>query len=324
MMTSISQKKTFWERNCGAIYSVLSSLVLASTGVFVKKITSVSKTELAAFRVGGQYLFLLPYVLKNFKLREIFPLHDTWTLRLLVIRGFCGVIGVVTSFYAYEVLPIGDVHTIMFTNTVLGIAGAWLFLGEKLTKKDVFVFVSTLLGTLCVIRPKALLTWDSELIEEEFGISMKQFLFGVGFTVACTITMTANMLIIRTITGHRIDKKSEQPIHWTVINFYFATIGCLVIHPICLIQNERVMQPTSSDIIFMVLTFAGGFAAQIFRVLALTNTSIFKVSVAGTTFLLFGFAFDYLFFNKVPGGLSIIGCVIIVTSVMTSVLQRKT
>merc|ERR1712071_297772 len=119
-MTSISQKKTFWERNCGAIYSVLSSLVLASTGVFVKKITSVSKTELAAFRVGGQYLFLLPYVLKNFKLREIFPLHDTWTLRLLVIRGFCGVIGVVTSFYAYEALPIGDVHTIMFQTPFWG------------------------------------------------------------------------------------------------------------------------------------------------------------------------------------------------------------
>ena len=75
--------------------------------------------------------------------------------------------------------------------------------------------------------------------------------------------------------------------------------------------------------VLAVLTFAGGFAAQIFRVLALTNSSIFKVSVFGTTFLLFGFIFDYLFFNKVPSSLSIIGCSIIVTSVMTSVVQRK-
>merc|ERR1712223_1439438 len=121
--TSTTSIISFWQRNCGAIYSVLSSLVLASTGVFVKKITSVSKTELAAFRVGGQYIFLLPYVLTHFKFHEIIPFNEPSTLRLLLARAFCGIIGVTSTYYAYSILPIGDVHTIQFTNTVLNIIG---------------------------------------------------------------------------------------------------------------------------------------------------------------------------------------------------------
>merc|ERR1712038_307435 len=129
-VTSTLSISSFWQRNCGAIYSVLSSLVLASTGVFVKKITSVSKTELAAFRVGGQYIFLLPYVLINHP-DQVLPFYNWKIFRLLLGRGFFGIIAMICFYNSFEYLSIGETSTLMFCSAVVLTVCCWIFLGEK-------------------------------------------------------------------------------------------------------------------------------------------------------------------------------------------------
>lgn len=345
---------TLFRKNVGIIFAIGTSLTITSVAVFVKKTPSVNKTDLAAFRVTIQYLILLPIVLSKCKLYEVFPIHEPRTSKLLLTRSISATVGFTCSYYAYSTLPIGDCYTITCFRSIVCVILAWLFLGEKLTKKEIAVFLVGLVGMGFVVRPKALLTWDEELIQQDFGINIETFVFGVFMAVTSTFCASVSTVVIRAVmteqkekskklklamegrinNAEKIDQKDDNSaanIHWTVLIFHYSLLSILILYPYRIYQTgfstefitAFIMNPCQSEIIYCFIVALGGLMASSLNIFALRNTSVFNVSIVTSTLtIVFGFMFDYFLFDKVPSTNSLIGSCLIFLSVAVLMLMK--
>lgn len=324
-MTGMSQKKTFWERNCGAIYSVLSSLILASTGVFVKKISSVSKTELAAFRVGGQYLFLLPYVLINYP-EQVLPFHNWRIFRLLLGRGFFGITAMICFYNSFEYLPIGETSTLMFCSAVVLTLCCWLFLDEKVDVISWLMLSISVIGCILVARPTVVLNYVIKRLTEDTStgnltlqtnttlidydeLETEKLIIGVSYGLAACILAGITFTFVKAI---------GKDIHFTVTTYYYTLVGAVFLWPIVYFTGDFKIPKKTPDIYLLCTLPITGFIAQGLRTLALQNETAFLVSVYSSTQLLFAFSFDYMFYQLKPNPWSSTGACLILTSVLSA------
>jgi drug/metabolite transporter (DMT)-like permease len=232
---------------------------------------------------------------------------------------------------------------------------AWLFLGEKLTKKEVAVFCVGLVGMGFVIRPNALLTWDGEIIQRDFGIDIETFVFGVFMAVSSTFCASVSTVVIRAVmteqkeksrklksemaekikNGEKIDEQFENSaanIHWTVLIFHYSLLSILILYPYRIFQTgfstefvtDFIMNPFKSEIIYCFIVAFGGLMASSLNIFALRNTSVFNVSIVTSTLtIVFGFMFDYFLFGKVPSTNSLIGSFLIFLSVAVLMVMKR-
>ena len=96
----------FWNAYKGVIFTIFSSLLLATTGIVVKTVRpEFPILQLAAFRVSGQILFIFPYVV--FKQPHFIAFYDKKLFWQLIGRGISGSTAMVFYYTALKYLNIG-------------------------------------------------------------------------------------------------------------------------------------------------------------------------------------------------------------------------
>lgn len=83
--------------------------------------------------------------------------------KLLVLRGLLGVGGLVCFFYAVTVLPLAEVTVMHYLNPVFTALVASVWLGERVDRRLVVAIALSMIGTVVVARPAALVGAPSDL-----------------------------------------------------------------------------------------------------------------------------------------------------------------
>lgn len=300
-----------WNNYKGIVFTIISSFLLATTGIIIKIVRpEFPILQLAAYRVSGQVLFILPYVI--FYQPHFFPFYNKKLFLQLLGRGFSGSTAMVFYYTALKYLNIGDASSIFYAHTTLVSVFACCFLGEVLDVVDLLLLVISLSGCVCVSQPKTLL----DLVNgKPTNADDKVFLTGVG---------SALVALVLAATAFTFIKAIGKKVHFTVINFWYSIAGTLMLNIyVFIFSGGPYIFPDYRDLTALTFIIFSGFGAQGFRTLALQNESAFIVSVTGSTQIFFAFLFDYCIFSKTPNKWTIFGVLLIIGSVVTGVFKKK-
>jgi len=201
----------------------------------------------------------------------------------LIGRSVFGAAGMTLVFYAVSHMNLADAYMLHslspFTVAVL----AALFLGERMTRFQLFGLVIIFFASLLIIKPK-------------FDLSVIPALAAAGSALTSGVAYTALRFL----------GTKEHP---ATIVFYFSFFSTLVFLPIAIYVWQ---QPTAEQYIYLVAT--GIFAAigQISMTLAYKYAK--ATDIVSFTYLNIVFAgiFGFLFWGEVPDIYSIIGGIIII------------
>lgn len=160
--------------NVGAIYTILSSLILSTTGLLIQWMKGrVGVVQMAAFRVGGQVVFLWPLVqFLGYKYKadtapigsearsfDFLPLHDRKLLLKILVRATMGTAAMTCYYKSFTYLPIGDASCFMFANSIVVSLLAAKFLNETMTRYDSLLLFLSVIGCCAISQPIFLLNY---------------------------------------------------------------------------------------------------------------------------------------------------------------------
>ncbi len=134
--------------NEGVKYMLLASLMFAFMGAFAKLASqSLPSLEVVFFRnVAGVVLILLAVWKKPFTHKGGKPL-------LLLFRGTMGFLALLTFFYLIAHISLGDAMTWSKTSPIFTAVFAFLFLGERMTKKAWLAVFIGFVGIVFITKP---------------------------------------------------------------------------------------------------------------------------------------------------------------------------
>ena len=293
------------------MYALIKSILYSFTKLSIKKVTSVTKIQISAFRAGLQFIILLPYCQKISTNTKILPLStDPWLQFKLVIRGIFGIAASVFYYYAIEILPLGDVSSLMFCQGFFTSAFSWIFLGENLDLIDIFLLCLSILGCGFISQPKMMIDYAFGNVTNEREV--EQLLLGI--KLACT------GLAINGVSNTAIRGMKKQ-VHHSIVTFYYTIFGALTLWPILFFMGS-IEFPIYSDLGLMVFIAMTGFICQSLMVKVFQHVSAFEASIYEVTEMIFCYILDLVAYDKVPTSWSMTGAFMIVVSAV-SVAYKK-
>ncbi|CAG7730506.1 unnamed protein product [Allacma fusca] len=122
------------------------------------------------------------------------------------LRAFIGSISIVFQFYSLKHISPADSSVILHCNPVFVAFGARLFLKEKVTICASITAILAIIGVVLISKPPFLAG------EDEFD---SQQLIGIGFAIAGMFTLTASVLLMRSL----------RELHFSMLNSVFGFTG---------------------------------------------------------------------------------------------------
>ena len=291
--------------NKGMLYALGDASLYSLTKLAVKSVSSVTKMQISAFRAGLQFLILLPYCLKSQSSENLLPLSIDWSIQFkLAIRGIFGIAASVFHYYAIEVLPLGDVSSLMFCQGFFTSILSWVFLGEALNLYDGALLFVTILGCACIAQPKLLIDYALGNIEDVSRVA--DLLTG--------LKLASIALVIQGIASTSI-RGIKKDVHHSIVTFYYTLFGALVLWPL-LFSLEKVTFPSFKDLGFLFFISISGFTCQSLMTKALQHCSAFEASIYLSSELVFGYVMDAVFYDRIPTWWSVGGACLILGSAL--------
>ncbi|SFV60490.1 FIG00852003: hypothetical protein [hydrothermal vent metagenome] len=144
---------------------LLASLMFAFMGAFAKLASqSLPSLEVVFFRnIAGVVLILLSLWKKPFS-------HKGGKLLLLLFRGTIGFMALLTFFYLIAHIPLGDAMTWSKTSPIFTAVFAFLFLGERMSKKAWIAVGVGFIGIAFITKPTGLTLSKYDLLGLFSGI----------------------------------------------------------------------------------------------------------------------------------------------------------
>jgi len=138
---STKSKGIFWAILTCFLVSVMISIVRHLSGQF-------NVFQIVMMRNFFALVFLLPFIIKN-----IDQVVRTKNLKMHLLRGGNGFVGMVLWFYVITLIPLSEAVSITFIVPIITTLAAILFLKEKVNQKIWISLVVGFIGVLIIIRP---------------------------------------------------------------------------------------------------------------------------------------------------------------------------
>lgn len=300
----MSQPKTCGCPYLGLILATLSSLFFSLCSVIVKWMTEVDPMALAAFRYLGVLLPAIPIVI--YKGEPVFPKGKRI---MLLLRSFTGTAALMLSFYAFRHMPLADASVIVFSVPVFTAIFARMFLKEPCGLFNAFSVIVTLIGVILITRPPILFSSTVGALGESDG---KTEIWSAVAAFSATLFGANAYVLLRALKG----------VHFSVImtNFgSFALVQCVLvtwaIGALCLPR-------CGIDRLLIVALAFFSFLGQILLTLALQLEQAGPVAIARSSDIVFAFIWQVLFFKETPNLFSIVGAVLVMSSVVLTGLRK--
>ena len=206
---------------------------------------------------------------------------------LLVLRATLGTVGIFANFYALSHITIAEGQTLNKTAPFFTVLFAWLFLGEKATRRQVIPLFLAFLGVVLIAKP-------GFAGAAAFPLAMG-LLGGIcaGGAYAC----------VRALRRHDVDP--------AFIILFFSAFSCLASVPFMLARFDPMTWSQG-----LILFGAGASAAlgQFGITLAYGFAAPREIAVFDYSNILFTAAFGFIFFAQVPDVWSVLGFVAILVA----------
>ena len=199
---------------------------------------------------------------------------------LLLLRATLGTVGIFSNFYALSHITIAEGQTLNKTAPFFTVLFAWLFLGEKATRRQVLPLVLAFLGVVLIAKP-------GFAGASAFPLAMG--LLGgacAGGAYAC----------VRALRKHAVDP--------AFIILFFSAFSCLASVPFMVAGFDPM---TWRQVLILFGAGAGAALGQFGVTLAYGYAAPREIAVFDYSNILFTAAFGYLFFAQMPDALSLLG-----------------
>ena len=206
---------------------------------------------------------------------------------LLVLRAVLGTGGIFANFYALSYIDIAEGQTLNKTAPFFTVLFAWLFLGEKVTRRHVLPLALAFLGVVLIAKP---------------GFAGAQA-FPLAMGLLGGICAGGAYTCVRSLRRHAVDP--------AFIIFFFSAFSCLASVPFMVAGFDPM---TWRQVLILFGAGAGAALGQFGITLAYGYAAPREIAVFDYSNILFTAAFGFLFFAQVPDAWSVLGFVAIIVA----------
>ena len=203
---------------------------------------------------------------------------------LMLLRATLGTIGIFANFYALSHITIAEGQTLNKTAPFFTVLFAWLFLGEKATRRQLLPLLLAFVGVVLIAKP-------GFAGADAFPLAMG--LLGgacAGGAYAC----------VRSLRQHAVDP--------AFIILFFSAFSCLASVPFMVAGFDPM---TWRQVLILFGAGAGAALGQFGITLAYGYAAPREIAVFDYSNILFTAVFGFLFFGQIPDAFSLIGFVAI-------------
>jgi drug/metabolite transporter (DMT)-like permease len=204
---------------------------------------------------------------------------------MLLLRSVVGTIGIFANFYALGKIPISDGQTLNKTAPFFTVLFAWLFLGERMTKRQLFALALAFTGVVFVAKPGFA------------GVDSFALLIGLLGGVAAGGAYTC----LRKLAGYRIDG--------SFIVLFFSAFSSLASVPFMIFRFDAM---TVCQMLILIGAGMGAALGQFGITAAYRFAAPRSIAVFDYTNIIFTAILGFLFFAQIPDGWSVFGFLVIV------------
>lgn len=259
------------------IAMLISSLGFSLMGTFVKLTGDIPVIQKVTFRT---YIILITVFFMTRQAKVSLRGLKHW--KLLGLRSIFGTIGILFNFYALNSLVLSDASILFRISTFFLLFFSWIFLGERISIKQLATIVIAFIGVIFILKPQL----DLQIIPYVFAI------LGALFAAAA-------------YTVVRVLGSKEEPL---VTVFYFAAFTSLILTPVALIGFQPM---TGLQVIYALCAGLGAAIGQVGVTYAYKHAPAKEVSIYGYFGVVFSALFSIFIFSVVPDIFSVIGYLII-------------
>ncbi|XP_001849093.2 solute carrier family 35 member G1 [Culex quinquefasciatus] len=292
----------------GLILATVSSLFFSLCSVIVKGLVDINPIELATFRFIGVLLPSIPIAI--YKEESLFPRGKRI---ILVLRCFVGTTGLMLSFYAFRHMPLADASVIIFSTPVFVALFARLFLRESCGMFNVITIVLTLIGVVLISRPSTLFgegaassMADEQVVETSYDV------WGPVAALSSTLFSANAYVLLRALKG----------LHYSVIMTNFGAFALVYTLIVCYYLGALCWPLCGTDRLLVIALALFSFGGQILLTLALQFEQAGPVAIARSADIVFAFIWQIMFFKETPTLYSVMGALLVVSSVLLSGLRK--
>ena len=275
----------------GVLFALAAFAVFATHDVIVKFLG----THYAPFQIIF-FSALLTFPLATFMLMRdptqghLRPVHPWWT----GFRTAAAVVGAVSVFYAFSVLPLAQVYAILFATPLLITILSIPVLGETVRLRRWAAVVVGLIGVIVVLRPG----------QAELSLGHGAALMG-----ACAAAFAS--IIVRKIGR---DERS-------VVLMLYPLVANFVVMGAALPFVYQPMPIEHLGLVAVISAFA--FVAGLMMIAAYTNADAAIVAPMQYSQIIWATFFGALLFDELPDQATLIGAAIIIASGLYIVLRES-
>ena len=270
------------EKQQGILFIILAGFFFASMSFFVRLSGDLPTMEKAFFRNAVAVLvaaFMLARTKEGFHVQK-----GSWPD--LLMRSFCGTVGLICNFYAVDHINIADANILNKLSPFFAILMSYFILKEKANKVEWACVAVAFIGAVFVVKP----AFNMQFVNAMIGVTG-----GLGAGIAYTFV-------------RKLGKKGERG---PIIVMVFSTFSCLCTVPFLISEFQPMKAVQLLCLLMAGVSAAGG---QIFITKAYTKAPAKEISVFDYTQVLFAALLGFVFFGQIPDWMSLVGYLIIIGS----------
>ena len=270
------------EKQQGILFIILAGFFFASMSFFVRLSGDLPTMEKAFFLNAVAVLvaaFMLARTKEGFHVQK-----GSWPD--LLMRSFCGTVGLICNFYAVDHMNIADANILNKLSPFFAILMSYFILKEKANKVEWACVAVAFIGAVFVVKP----AFNMQFVNAMIGV-----IGGLGAGIAYTFV-------------RKLGKKGERG---PIIVMVFSTFSCLCTVPFLISEFQPMKAVQLLCLLMAGVSAAGG---QIFITKAYTKAPAKEISVFDYTQVLFAALLGFVFFGQIPDWMSLVGYLIIIGS----------
>lgn len=282
-----------------AIFSILlADISIVLMGAFAKDLAPhYSPLEITFLRNITALIAVTAWIM----LSKQFHLFKTTRLKGQIWRAVIGTMDVVLVFWAYALIPLAMVTTILFIVPILTLALSIIFLKEK---AGIYRWGAVVAGFVAMI----VLSWPAISNSAHDNIS----LLGVGVAIIASIGAAFVQIMLRSLG------KAGEPAMTTI--FYFLLIGSLILAVPVLTQGIHLYTALAASIAGLCVT---GLGNQVFKTIAYQKGEASLLAPFRYLSLIWAALLGYVVWKEIPTVETLIAAVIIIAANLLIVLRER-
>jgi drug/metabolite transporter (DMT)-like permease len=268
----------------GALWMLLSAVTFTLMTLLIKYLgQNYSATLQTFYRQAFGLAVMLPIILRD-------PPGAFRTTRpgILLFRALAGTIGMILSFYAYQMMPLADANALSFTRTLWLVPLAAFVLKERVGPRRITATLVGFLGALLMLQPAS---------QGSMG-------------VPALSALLAAFLVALTVTGMKVMTRDHTT---TTLMTWSAVLGFVLSIPPALFAWRL---PSLPDLLLLGGMGVLGTITQACYIKGMAEGDAAVMAPLDYTRLLFAILFGYLWFGEVPNLLTLTGAGIIIVSTL--------